>query len=380
MGQVQNNDLKKLQSLFKKYKNTLANYPGIFKKLSEAKVEAQEVGLSFEDVFDLPEFKKMDPALLNEVKTFVSESEEPLNLKTFELLDGTQAEFSLMKFTPEMLENDVSVDLGINGREQEFLNKDSLSDIAETLKKGQLLPCFATPSESEEGKYEWLDGSRRRVVAIQEGLSLEVYVSLFPIDPVNSEYIADQIQSSHKEHSLRERGFKYQSKIDAGLEVPVLLNAFKVSKTTFDKALRAARIPASFLREFIVDLNAITHDEWVSLAVIHEKSLPERKESLEDFIERMKSCEELKEIQAGEGTAFEIQKQVIQHLKVQASKKPKAKAKPKAKKIVQYNKYTHIKPSVDNDNLNLNFGRVNQAVREELLAAVKGVMDKHYAE
>lgn len=312
-----------------------------------------------------------------------------LGLEEFELKSGKKVKFATEYFTPEQLENDVVVSLELNGREQSLLTDNSTRDVAETLKKGQFYPCFACPSIEYEGKTDWLDGSRRRFVAIKDKITLKALVALEPISKEDAKYLANQIQTSHKSHNQREVGLRYANLLDQGLVKEQIINIESISAAHLNRCLRSAAIPEKLLW-FIQDANKLSKEQWVSLANLHEKTLPKAKIEIEAFVQQVKEHTDYKgvvedmqlDITKAQAKALKFITDFAESLCVKTSGKSSTdKPGPKKEKLaVSKDKKSFVQTSNNNEKFQLNFGRVTASVAKEMEEAALKVWNKHYGE
>lgn len=79
--------------------------------------------------------------------------------RVFTLKSGAQARFVLTKILHDEIETQTFVDATVNGRDQAFLTRESVSDISRTIRLQQFFPAIG---REVNGRTEILDGSRRR--------------------------------------------------------------------------------------------------------------------------------------------------------------------------------------------------------------------------
>lgn len=136
-----------------------------------------------------------------------------------------------------------------NAREQAFLTEHALADILSTLKtKGQQYP--AVGRLVADGRFEVLDGSRRRMSCILAQKEFLIYVAK-DIDGHHAKFLSD-VANAHKPLSLFERGKEMQLKLDAGIahDQKSLAALFQCSEALVSGALKAASLPLELLQAY----------------------------------------------------------------------------------------------------------------------------------
>lgn len=365
-GQRHNNESMKAQQFLTQNKSGLKQLPALLKKLKSSAPEGFDwnvVGLDNTELVD-----------------FLNGNSQELDLKEFELLDGRKVKFAREIYTPTMLKENVTISLNVNGRDQKFLNDHSVQDLSDTLCKGQWFPCIACPSLTEDGKVEWLDGSRRRYVGIKDNLSLDVYIALEAISEADAQYIASTIQSSHKPHSTRELGLRCLQLVDEGYPDTLVMEKLNISKSTFDRANRAARIPCELLL-LITDQNEVSHKEWANLSLIHEDLLPQAHATVLDYMKIVNDNDDVKNVLNSSEDPKKRQKSALTlmlNIATKLARKPKKNQTPRPVNLFPVNKNTYVKSSSNPSKYELKFGRVSKAVMDEMEEAVLNIMKKHY--
>lgn len=130
----------------------------------------------------------------------------PVSSYSWELASGSVVLFSEVTLSLEQVKAMTVVSFEINGRDQSFLNEQSLSDL-NSMAAQQYYPAVGY---EVEGKIDILDGSRRRAWFINNAKPedrFRVLVSKEQISFSDAKSLARQLQSA-KEHSLREVGLQ----------------------------------------------------------------------------------------------------------------------------------------------------------------------------
>jgi hypothetical protein len=283
-----------------------------------------------------------------------------------------------------MLDELVVVDEAVNGREQAYLNTQSTEDIAQTLGNGQWLPCIAVPSTLEEGKFEFLDGSRRKFVAIKKRIPLKTLVALDSIDKEDARFIARSIQHSNKAHSPRERGRDFLQRLEDGSTAEQIQAAEGIAQSSFYNAIAAASVHEKFLK-YVRDLNDVGIREWKKLASLTKK-FAKQQIDIEEFMESIAKDESISSLlnSAEPGNEKEDQKKLLLKVIELAQEKAtpidsKKANKEKTKEIGMYSSKSFLRASTDLKNYNLSFGEVSQECSEEMEAAIMEIWKRHYS-
>lgn len=213
--------------------------------------------------------ESIDPKSLPIAEFFKGEGS---NILTFELLSGEKERFVERVFTPEELENETIVREELNGRAQDYLNDESLKDILETIEKHQFYPAIASPTTIElDGveveRVEFHDGSRRRMSGIIARVPIRALVSENPISKADAKHLANTIQKSVKEKSLREKGAEWDNLLASeGLTREDIIKIEDISLSTLNRALRAHAVYDELIKGVVTDLNAVSVTHWDKLS------------------------------------------------------------------------------------------------------------------
>jgi ParB family chromosome partitioning protein len=196
------------------------------------------------------------------------------------LYSGKLAIFELKKLSHDELVNDSFVDEMVNGREQDNITSENVSSVSCSIEQTQFYPCYVV---KVDGKYEFIDGSRRLAGAIEKGVGLECFVSEDEFTIADKIHLAAQLQTA-KEHNFREQGIKIQNFINAeSIEQQEAARVFGHSTATISRLLKAASISKELLRIF-PDRDLITLDGYGKLAKA-EKELAKQEISVPVFLD-----------------------------------------------------------------------------------------------
>ncbi|MDG1751925.1 MAG: ParB/RepB/Spo0J family partition protein [Thalassotalea sp.] len=242
--------------------------------------------------------------------------------KEHKLYSGSIAEFNLIKLSYEDLVKDSFVDEAVNGREQDNITPDNVSGVSDTIADTQFYPCYVV--KNDEGKYEFIDGSRRRAGAIEKKIGLECYVSEDEFTIADKIHLAQQLQTA-KEHNFREQGLKIKHFIESeGIEQQEAAKIFNHSPATISRLLKAASISKELLAIF-PDRDLISLDNFGKLASV-EKELSKQQLPVPVFLDDNQGVIEQAISQELPGT--EKAKHIVDVLVAEAFNKPVVKKEP----------------------------------------------------
>lgn len=228
-GNEEQKRVNELNKIFNpKVKGSLKVVSEMFKKLPEH--------ISQEEVLAQAEQAGFDLSLL-------SKQANGSYTQEYTLYSGEVVPFVEMYIPYEDLDN-LIVEDGINGRSQERLTEESLSDILATLDKNQFIPVFG--SIREDGKINLGDGSRRKAAAKITRTGLKALISTKPIKDADLRILAMQIQTA-REHDIYEKGVKWLALELDGIEGKEIANLHGVSEATISRGKKAARVPVALL-------------------------------------------------------------------------------------------------------------------------------------
>lgn len=281
-GNAQNNQNAAIGAFIRKTKGALND---VTNKLSKAP-----------EGFNFSQFKEGE-ALVNLLATNFKdqfaerfESGKAANdpdFKTFTLHSGIRENFIRMKIDHDKIEEVTCVPSDINGRTQEQLDENSLSDIMETIKDAQYYEAIGYIDE--DGNIIVLDGSRRRAACILAGCDFLIYVCNNLINKADAKILAARLQTA-KEHNIQEKGRTWQSLKDEGYKQKELAEMFQTSEATISRGLKYNQIDRD-LMVFFPDPDVLTTSHWTKLHDFSTKQLSRLKITAKDAVTNLMSSE-----------------------------------------------------------------------------------------
>lgn len=191
------------------------------------------------------------------------------------LKSGEVVTFTPVTITYEQVLKDTTVTFEVNGRDQELLTKESLSDLNSMINQ-QYLPAIG---RKVSNKIDILDGSRRRArFLLEEGAlnSFKMLITEAEISVSDAKELARQLQAV-KEHSLREVGLRclslreeYKNLHGKVMTQELLANELGLSQSKISKAINAASIDDGLIKLF-PDVSILSHTDYVLLNKVETK-------------------------------------------------------------------------------------------------------------
>ena len=166
--------------------------------------------------------------------------------RVFTLKSGAQARFVLTKFLHDDIEAQTFADAAVNGRDQAFLTRESVSDISRTIRLQQFFPAIG---REVDGRTEILDGSRRRAACLYNGTAFEVLVTRDALSLSDARQLAADIQTA-REHTLRELGKRLKLMYPADMNQSDIAAAEGLSAAKVTRAFQAAAVPEEIIAVF----------------------------------------------------------------------------------------------------------------------------------
>lgn len=199
--------------------------------------------------------------------SFAKKLSETENTRTFVLKSGAEARFTLTHVLHDEIEKQTFVDAGVNGRDQSFITKESVSDIARTIKLQQFFPAIG---REVEGRIEVLDGSRRRAACIFNDAAFDVLVTKDDLSLADARQLAIDIQTA-KEHTLRELGKRLKLMYPEGTTQSEIAKAEGISPAKITRAFQAASVPNEIIGVF-PSVNELSISDYQALLDVAEKA------------------------------------------------------------------------------------------------------------
>ena len=170
--------------------------------------------------------------------------EETSDSVVFTLASGLKAEFNMISIPHHDIKDQTWVRFEVNGRDQNALTMEEVGDIMRTIKHQQFFPAIAV---KESDKFEILDGSRRRMAAIYQGVDLKILYTEQKLSIDDAKQLAKDIQTA-KEHSLREVGLRLiLLKEHFKCDNKTLAKKEGLSESKVTRSLQAAAVPHDFV-------------------------------------------------------------------------------------------------------------------------------------
>ncbi len=313
--------------------------------------------------------KTLGRSLSNNFNTQLS-GEPPLSSTIFTLSSGVKAEFKALTIPPEEVEDKTWVRFEVNGRDQNALNREEVSDILRTIKFQQFFPAIAV---KRDGRFEILDGSRRRMAAIFGNVGLNVLYTEQNISIDDAKQLAKDIQTA-KEHSLREVGLRLLLiKESMSCDNKTLAKNEGLSESKVTRALQAASVPTELVALFPYQ-STLSYADYKYLLDLSAQ-LANLNISLISF------CDDVAEnIVTLETLNFDDQKsQIIKVMKKQFSS---LSTKPKIGKIVTEKlwdfeaKDCYARKKTKGRFISYEFNRISKEVQTEIDKAVRDVLER----
>ena len=270
------------------------------------------------------------------------------------------------------------VNAEVNGRDQNTLTPESVADITRTIRTHQWFPAIGRYSKG--GKIEILDGSRRRLAAIEAktGLNILVAEEDTELTTDDARAIASDVQTA-REHSIRDLGVSLLPLWESGMKQAEIARTRQLSVAKVNRALIAARVPLAMIRVF-PDPNELSHPNYSELLRYSEK-LSEKQIDLPDLLELVDDNK--KDILAEDLRADEIKNRLMESFKDNL-KYVLAIPDPVKAKTTHYfnfdNKNQFARKRTRGRAFAYEFGYMPRGVQKELDKAVEEVLSRHYEE
>ncbi|EJL93133.1 ParB/RepB/Spo0J family partition protein [Pantoea sp. GM01] len=304
----------------------------------------------------------------------MSESE---NERVFTLKSGAEARFTLTKILHDDIEAQTFVDASVNGRDQNFLTQESVSDIARTIKLQQFFPAIG---REVEGRIEILDGSRRRAACIFNDTPFEVLVTRDALSLADARQLAVDIQTA-KEHTLRELGKRLKLMYPNGTNQSDIAEAEGLSAAKVTRAFQAASVPDEMIAVF-PSVSELSINDYQTLLDIAEKSRAKKisPEALADGVRDRLSNET-----TGLMDDTSLKTKIISLFRAEsADTKPTRDSKKivteKFADFADKKQYARKKTDAEKRLVTYEFARLPAAYQAQLDEAVKAVLERMIAE
>ncbi|PKC36098.1 chromosome partitioning protein ParB [Pantoea ananatis 15320] len=293
--------------------------------------------------------------------------------RVFTLKSGAQARFVLTKILHDEIETQTFVDATINGRDQAFLTRESVSDISRTIRLQQFFPAIG---REIDGRTEILDGSRRRAACIFNGTAFEVLVTRDALSLSDARQLAVDIQTA-KEHTLRELGKRLRLMYPEDMNQSEIASAEGLSAAKVTRAFQAAAVPDEIIAVF-PSVSELSINDYRILLEITEKARA-RHITTDALVSCVRS--RMKENASHEIAEPSYKNRIISYFRIESDGPRKAPGRKKivTEKLAEFtDKKQFARKKIDAEKrvVMYEFSRLSAACQAELDAAVRSVIDR----
>ncbi len=293
--------------------------------------------------------------------------------RVFTLKSGAQARFVLTKFLHGDIEAQTFVDAAVNGRDQAFLTRESVSDISRTIRLQQFFPAIG---REVDGRTEILDGSRRRAACLYNGTAFEVLVTRDALSLCDARQLAADIQTA-REHTLRELGKRLKLMYPADMNQSDIAAAEGLSAAKVTRAFQAAAVPEEIIAVF-PSVSELSISDYQILLEVTERART-RGTSTEELTGHVRArIESDAHYDRGDPT---YKAKIISYFRAESAEPKKGSAGKKVvtEKLAEFaDKKQFARKKTDSDKrvVTYEFSRLSAACQAELDAAVKSVIER----
>ncbi|MGC0837861.1 ParB family protein [Pantoea agglomerans] len=293
--------------------------------------------------------------------------------RVFTLKSGAQARFVLTKFLHDDIEAQTFVDAAVNGRDQAFLTRESVSDISRTIRLQQFFPAIG---REVDGRTEILDGSRRRAACLYNGTAFEVLVTRDALSISDARQLAADIQTA-REHTLRELGKRLKLMYPADMNQSDIAAAEGLSAAKVTRAFQAAAVPEEIIAVF-PSVSELSISDYQILLEMTERART-RGISTEELTGHVRArIESDAHYDRGDPT---YKAKIISYFRAESAEPKKGSAGKKVvtEKLAEFaDKKQFARKKTDSDKrvVTYEFSRLSAACQAELDAAVRSVIER----
>ncbi|MFL6613756.1 MAG: ParB family protein [Pantoea agglomerans] len=293
--------------------------------------------------------------------------------RVFTLKSGAQARFVLTKFLHDDIEAQTFVDAAVNGRDQAFLTRESVSDISRTIRLQQFFPAIG---REVDGRTEILDGSRRRAACLYNGTAFEVLVTRDALSLSDARQLAADIQTA-REHTLRELGKRLKLMYPADMNQSDIAAAEGLSAAKVTRAFQAAAVPEEIIAVF-PSVSELSISDYQILLEVTERART-RGISTEELTGHVRArIESDAHYERGDPT---YKAKIISYFRAESAEPKKGSAGKKVvtEKLAEFaDKKQFARKKTDSDKrvVTYEFSRLSAACQAELDAAVRSVIER----
>ncbi|WP_010260500.1 ParB family protein [Pantoea agglomerans] len=293
--------------------------------------------------------------------------------RVFTLKSGAQARFVLTKFLHDDIEAQTFVDAAVNGRDQAFLTRESVSDISRTIRLQQFFPAIG---REVDGRTEILDGSRRRAACLYNGTAFEVLVTRDALSLSDARQLAADIQTA-REHTLRELGKRLKLMYPADMNQSDIAAAEGLSAAKVTRAFQAAAVPEEIIAVF-PSVSELSISDYQILLEVTERART-RGISTEELTGHVRArIESDAHYDRGDPT---YKAKIISYFRAESAEPKKGSAGKKVvtEKLAEFadkKQFARKKTDSDKRMVTYEFSRLSAACQAELDAAVRSVIER----
>mgnify|MGYP001268930164 FL=1 len=293
--------------------------------------------------------------------------------RVFTLKSGAQARFVLTKFLHDDIEAQTFVDAAVNGRDQAFLTRESVSDISRTIRLQQFFPAIG---REVDGRTEILDGSRRRAACLYNGTAFEVLVTCDALSLSDARQLAADIQTA-REHTLRELGKRLKLMYPADMNKSDIAAAEGLSAAKVTRAFQAAAVPEEIIAVF-PSVSELSINDYQILLEVTERART-RGISTEELTGHVRARIESDAHYDRDDPTYKAK--IISYFRSESAepKKGSAGKKVMTEKLAEFaDKKQFARKKTDSDKrvVTYEFSRLSAACQAELDAAVRSVIER----
>lgn len=296
------------------------------------------------------------------------------NSVVWQLASGAKATFNELTLSYEQVRDNTFVTFAINGRDQSFLTKESLSDL-DSLTFQQFYPAVG---REHNGKIDVLDGSRRRAwMLLQNGKvkTFRILVTQDELSHSDAKALAKQLQTA-KEHNQREIGLQCKAIMESGeYTQDDVAKMMGMSRPAVSKALKAANIDELLVGLFPV-INLLSHTDYALLDKVMKLAGPDR-DWLALFTRKI--GQEVVNVQpehSHDERKIAIIAAIRAELKLEENKQNTEQVT--VTPLLQFKSQSMFaRKRVKGRNFSYEFGRLSKHVQQELDQAITAVLAKH---
>ncbi len=300
---------------------------------------------------------------------------EKNNEKSWRLDSGKSIKYKEIFFSYDDLINNVEVDFILNGRLQEHLKPENLTDITSTIDRVQYKNIVLRKLPDQ--KWEVLEGSRRLAGALLKKVGLRAdCIDDMTISRADAMALADEMRYS-KEHNLYELGKRWLDlKNDAlyPLDQKEIADKFKVSEAKVSRAIQSASV-CSELMILFPDVNELTFSQFKQLLAAQKYHTKHDETVLFTLIDEAKE----KQKQDWKNLTNEaVTNKLLDHFKLESTTSKKNTFDVRSLAVFS-DKNSYARKKTADRKIHYEFGRIKTEALVEIEQAIQQILSKHYS-